>query len=101
MVQICGLNVVQVDDLEEVNNYHQNKGCFDDFIVFMENGLGLECVHMGFCTTLGTLYAKYCPKRVMERLKLFVTCINIPNFTHICYEQQHWQEFTYLYIQYR
>jgi hypothetical protein len=26
LVQICGLNVVQVDDLEEVNSYHQNKG---------------------------------------------------------------------------
>jgi clathrin heavy chain len=101
LAQICGLNViVQVDDLEEVSSYYQNKGRFDELIMLMESGLGLERAHMGIFTELGTLYARYRPEKLMEHLKLFVTRINIPKLIRVCDEQQHWQELTYLYIQY-
>ncbi|XLS74294.1 hypothetical protein HN51_031159, partial [Arachis hypogaea] len=31
LAQICGLNIiVQVDDLEEVSEYYQNRGCFNN-----------------------------------------------------------------------
>ncbi|CAM6046417.1 unnamed protein product [Sphagnum compactum] len=101
LAQICGLNViVQVDDLEEVSSYYQNKGRFDELITLMESGLGLERAHMGIFTELGTLYARYRPEKLMEHLKLFVTRINIPKLIRVCDEQQHWQELTYLYIQY-
>uniref|UniRef100_A9U2Z4 Clathrin heavy chain n=1 Tax=Physcomitrium patens TaxID=3218 RepID=A9U2Z4_PHYPA len=101
LAQICGLNViVQVDDLEEVSQYYQNRGCFVELISLMESGLGLERAHMGIFTELGTLYAKYRPEKLMEHLKLFVTRINIPKLIRVCDEQQHWQELTFLYIQY-
>jgi clathrin heavy chain len=84
LVQICGFNViVRVDDLEEVNSYYQNKGRFHQLIMFMENELGLECAHMGFFTTFGTVYSRYYLERLMEHFKLFVTRINISNLIHI------------------
>ncbi|XP_077251138.1 clathrin heavy chain 2-like [Tasmannia lanceolata] len=101
LAQICGLNIiVQVDDLEEVSDYYQNRGCFDELISLMESGLGLERAHMGIFTELGILYARYRTEKLMEHIKLFSTRLNIPKLIRVCDEQQHWKELTYLYIQY-
>ncbi|PKA50598.1 Clathrin heavy chain 1 [Apostasia shenzhenica] len=101
LAQICGLNIiVQVDDLEEVSDYYQNRGCFNELISLMESGLGLERAHMGIFTELGVLYARYRPEKLMEHIKLFSTRLNIPKLIRVCDEQQHWKELTYLYIQY-
>ncbi|KAL0716998.1 hypothetical protein Bca4012_066320 [Brassica carinata] len=101
LAQICGLNIIiQVDDLEEVSEYYQNRGCFNELISLMESGLGLERAHMGIFTELGVLYARYRYEKLMEHIKLFSTRLNIPKLIRACDEQQHWQELTYLYIQY-
>ncbi|KAL8144041.1 hypothetical protein V2J09_017073 [Rumex salicifolius] len=101
LAQICGLNVIiQVDDLEEVSEYYQNRGCFNELISLMESGLGLERAHMGIFTELGVLYARYRPEKLMEHIKLFSTRLNIPKLIRACDEQQHWKELTFLYIQY-
>ncbi|KAF9591335.1 hypothetical protein IFM89_003958 [Coptis chinensis] len=101
LAQMCGLNIiVQVDDLEEVSDYYQNRGCFNELISLMESGLGLERAHMGIFTELGVLYARYRPEKLMEHIKLFSTRLNIPKLIRACDEQQHWKELTYLYIQY-
>jgi len=89
-----------VDDLEEVSEYYQNRGCFNELISLMESGLGLERAHMGIFTELGVLYARYRPEKLMEHIKLFATRLNIPKLIRACDEQQHWKELTYLYIQY-
>ncbi|GAY40449.1 hypothetical protein CUMW_052030 [Citrus unshiu] len=101
LAQICGLNIiVQVDDLEEVSEYYQNRGYFNELISLMESGLGLERAHMGIFTELGVLYARYRYEKLMEHIKLFSTRLNIPKLIRACDEQQHWKELTYLYIQY-
>ncbi|KAJ8443923.1 hypothetical protein Cgig2_032747 [Carnegiea gigantea] len=101
LAQICGLNVIiQVDDMEEVSQYYQNRGCFNEIISLMESGLGLERAHMGIFTELGVLYARYRHEKLMEHIKLFSTRLNIPKLIRACDEQQHWKELTYLYIQY-
>ncbi|ONM20154.1 Clathrin heavy chain 2 [Zea mays] len=101
LAQICGLNIIiQVDDLEEVSEYYQNRGCFSELIALMESGLGLERAHMGIFTELGVLYARYRSEKLMEHIKLFSTRLNIPKLIRACDEQQHWKELTYLYIQY-
>ncbi|KAL5974984.1 hypothetical protein ACLOJK_031660 [Asimina triloba] len=101
LAQICGLNIIiQVDDLEEVSSYYQNRGCFNELISLMESGLGLERAHMGIFTELGVLYARYRAEKLMEHIKLFSTRLNIPKLIRACDEQQHWKELTYLYIQY-
>ncbi|KAJ8438732.1 hypothetical protein Cgig2_013778 [Carnegiea gigantea] len=101
LAQICGLNIIiQVDDMEVVSRYYQNKGCFSEIISLMESGLGLERAHMGIFTELGVLYARYRYEKLMEHIKLFSTHLNIPKLIRACDEQQHWKELTYLYIQY-
>ncbi|XXG67428.1 hypothetical protein AAC387_Pa06g0783 [Persea americana] len=101
LAQICGLNIiVQVDDLEEVSEYYQNRGCFYELISLMESGLGLEQAHKGIFTELGILYARYRPDKLMEHIKLFSTRLNIPKLIRVCDEQQQWEELTFLYIQY-
>nr|PNR52339.1 hypothetical protein PHYPA_008713 [Physcomitrium patens] len=101
LAQICGLKIIiQVDLLEEVSEYYQNKGNFDELIMLMESGIGLERAHMGIFTELGILYAKYRPEKLMEHLNLFSTRINIPKLLRICDEHHHWKELSYLYIQY-
>ncbi|MCD7462057.1 Clathrin heavy chain [Datura stramonium] len=93
LAQICGLNIiVQVDDLEEVSEYYQNRGCFNELISLMESGLGLERAHMGIFTELGVLYARYRYEKLMEHIKLFSTRLNIPKLIRACDEQQHWKE---------
>lgn len=86
--------------MEEVSEYYQNRGCFNELISLMESGLGLERAHMGIFTELGVLYARYRPEKLMEHIKLFATRLNIPKLIRACDEQQHWKELTYLYIQY-
>ncbi|CAA6654735.1 unnamed protein product [Spirodela intermedia] len=101
LAQIAGLNIiVQVDDMEEVSEYYQNRGCFNEIISLMESGLGLDRAHMGIFTELGVLYARYRHEKLMEHIKLFSTRLNIPKLIRACDEQQHWKELTYLYIQY-
>ncbi|GMP83804.1 hypothetical protein CsSME_00037590 [Camellia sinensis var. sinensis] len=101
LAQICGLNIIiQVDELEEVSEYYQNRGCFKELITLMESGLGLERAHMGIFTELGILYARFRHEKLMEHIKLFSTRLNIPKLIRACDEQQHWKELTYLYIQY-
>ncbi|KAL2317470.1 LOW QUALITY PROTEIN: hypothetical protein Fmac_031346 [Flemingia macrophylla] len=99
--RICGLNViVQVDDLEEVSEFYQNRGCFNELISLMESGLGPERAHMGIFTELGVLYARYRYEKLMEHIKLFSTWLKIPKLIRACDEQQHWKELTYLCVQY-
>ena len=89
-----------MDDLEEVSDFYQKKGFFSELISLMESGLGLERAHMGIFTELGVLYARYRYEKLIEHIKLFSTRLNIPKLIRACDEQQHWQELTYLYIQY-
>lgn len=91
---------MQVDNLKEVSEYFEKKGCFDELISLMESGIDLEYAHVGIFTELGTLNAKYHLEKLIEYLKFFATRINIPKLIRICNRQQHWKKFIYLYIQY-
>lgn len=101
LAQLCGLNIIiNADDLEEVSDFYQQRGFFEELIALMESGIGLERAHMGIFTELGILYAKYKPEKLMEHLKLFSTRINIPRLIRVCEEMEHWRELAYLYVQY-
>ena len=55
LAQLCGLNIiVNADDLEEVSEFYQRRGHFEELIALMESGIGLERAHMGIFTELGT-----------------------------------------------
>lgn len=99
--QLCGLNIIiNADELEEVSEYYQVQGHFDELISLLESGIGLERAHMGIFTELGIIYGRYRPEKLMEHLKLFSARLNIPRLIRACDEQQHWKELTYLYTQY-
>eukprot|EP00878_Enallax_costatus_P009783 GHUV01010216.1.p1 GENE.GHUV01010216.1~~GHUV01010216.1.p1 ORF type:complete len:693 (+),score=274.84 GHUV01010216.1:1211-3289(+) len=101
LAQLCGLNIiVNADDLDEVSEFYQRRGHFDQLMALMESGLGLERAHMGIFTELGILYAKFKPEKLMEHLKLFGKRLNIPRLIRVCEEQGHWRELVHLYIMY-
>lgn len=92
--------IVNADELEEVSEYYQVRGRYEELLSLMEAGVGLEKAHMGIFTELGILYAKFKPEKLMEHLKLFSTRINIPKLIRACEEMQAWKELSFLYIAY-
>lgn len=79
MAQMCGLHiVVHADELEELINFYQSRGFFQELIQLLEAALGLERAHMGMFTELAILYSKYNPQKMREHLELFWSRVNIP-----------------------
>ncbi|PAV87121.1 hypothetical protein WR25_08711 [Diploscapter pachys] len=79
LAQMCGLHiVVHADELEELNNFYQDRGHFEELISLLEAALGLERAHMGMFTELAILYSKYKPEKMREHLELFWSRVNIP-----------------------
>ena len=84
MAQMCGLHiVVHADELEELINFYQNQGYFEELISLMEAALGLERAHMGMFTELAILYSKYKPSKMREHLELFWSRVNIPKVSAV------------------
>ena len=76
---MCGLHiVVHADELEDLNNYYQERGYFEELMSLLEASLGLERAHMGMFTELAILYSKYKPGKLREHLELFWSRVNIP-----------------------
>jgi clathrin heavy chain len=79
LAQMCGLHiVVHADELEELINFYQERGFFEELINLLEAALGLERAHMGMFTELAILYSKYKPAKMREHLELFWSRVNIP-----------------------
>ena len=79
LAQSCGLHiVVHADELDELIQFYQNKGYFNELIGMLEAALGLERAHMGMFTELSILYSKYRPEKMKEHLELFWSRVNIP-----------------------
>jgi hypothetical protein len=56
LAQICGLHiVVHADELDELINFYQTRGHFNELMALLEASLGLERAHMGLFTEL-----RYC-----------------------------------------
>lgn len=83
---MCGLHiVVHADELEELINFYQNQGYFEELISLMEAALGLERAHMGMFTELAILYSKYKPSKMREHLELFWSRVNIPKVSVVLF----------------
>ena len=83
--------MVHADELEELINFYQNQGYFEELISLMEAALGLERAHMGMFTELAILYSKYKPAKMREHLELFWSRVNIPKVSLV-------QTITYIYV---
>uniref|UniRef100_A0A7S0V4E8 Clathrin heavy chain n=1 Tax=Polytomella parva TaxID=51329 RepID=A0A7S0V4E8_9CHLO len=101
LAQLCGLNIiVNAEELDEVSDFYQRKGCTNELLQLLESGVGLERAHMGIFTELGILYAKYRPEKLLEHLKIFSAKLNIPRLIRACDDQQLWRELVFLYTIY-
>lgn len=99
--QMCGLNiVVHADELDDLINYYQDRGFFDELIQLLEQGLGLERAHMGMFTELAILYSKYKPSKMKDHLELFWSRVNIPKVLRAAEQAHLWAELVFLYDKY-
>ena len=79
---MCGIQiVVQAEELEELINYYQNRGYFEELIQLLEAALGHERAHIGMFTELAVLYSKYKPQKMREHLELFWSRVRKPKVT--------------------
>lgn len=101
LAQMCGLHiVVHADELEELINYYQDRGFFEELISLLEAALGLERAHMGIFTELAILYSKYKPGKMREHLELFWSRVNIPKVLRAADMAHLWAELVFLYDKY-
>ena len=73
------------DELEDLINYYQDRGYFEELMTLLEASLGLERAHMGMFTELSILYSKYKPEKLKEHLELFWSRVNIPKVSILLY----------------
>ncbi|KAH9402831.1 hypothetical protein TYRP_015590 [Tyrophagus putrescentiae] len=101
LAQMCGLNiVVHADELEDLINFYQGRGYFEELIALLEAGLGLERAHMGMFTELAILYSKYKASKMREHLELFWSRVNIPKVLRAAESAHLWAELVFLYDKY-
>lgn len=101
LAQMCGLHiVVHADELEELINYYQDRGYFNELIQLLEAALGLERAHMGIFTELAILYSKYKYEKMREHLELFWSRVNIPKVLRAAEQAHLWAELVFLYDKY-
>lgn len=99
--QFCGLQIiVNAEELEEVSQFYLERGHVEQLVSLFESGIGSERAHMGIFTELGMLYARFCPDKLMEHLKLFTQRLNIPRLIRICDQYQRWEGLAFLYVKY-
>jgi len=101
LANMCGLHiVVHADELEELINYYQDRGYFEELITLLEAALGLERAHMGMFTELAILYSKFKPQKMREHLELFWSRVNIPKVLRAAESAHLWMELVFLYDKY-
>ncbi|KAL5283426.1 CLTC family protein [Megaselia abdita] len=101
LAQMCGLHiVVHADELEDLINYYQDRGYFEELIALLESALGLERAHMGMFTELAILYSKFKPSKMREHLELFWSRVNIPKVLRAAEQAHLWSELVFLYDKY-
>lgn len=98
---MCGTHiVVHADELEDLINYYQERGYYEELISLLEAALGLERAHMGMFTELAILYSKYKPNKMKEHLELFWSRVNIPKVLRAAEQAHLWGELVFLYDKY-
>lgn len=101
LAQMCGMHiVVHADELQDLIDYYQDRGYFEELIGLLEAALGLERAHMGMFTELAILYSKYKPAKMREHLELFWSRVNIPKVLRAAEQAHLWAELVFLFDKY-
>eukprot|EP00826_Nyctotherus_ovalis_P034488 TRINITY_DN2881_c0_g4_i1.p1 TRINITY_DN2881_c0_g4~~TRINITY_DN2881_c0_g4_i1.p1 ORF type:complete len:1038 (-),score=345.96 TRINITY_DN2881_c0_g4_i1:140-2881(-) len=101
LAAIAGLNIIiHPDHLDDVIQYYEKYGYWEELIKLLESGLTLEEAHTGMFTELGVLFAKYDPDRLMDYLKTYFQKIHVPKLLRACEEYKMWPEAVFLHAHY-
>eukprot|EP00049_Salpingoeca_infusionum_P005686 m.95267 g.95267 ORF g.95267 m.95267 type:complete len:1670 (+) comp13054_c0_seq1:74-5083(+) len=101
MAQLCGQHiVVHADELDELINYYESRGFFEELMTLLESTLNLERAHMGMFSQLAILYSKYSPDKMKEYLEMYWSRVNIPKVLRAAEESHLWAELVFLYAKY-
>lgn len=97
--QACAINIIiHTDELDELINYYEVRGHPDEVIELLEKGTSLENAHIGIFTSLGCLYARYNPKKLMEHITRYWKRSNIQKLLITCEENELWAEMRALHV---
>lgn len=81
----CGLNIIiHPDHLEDLINFYEKFGYYEELIGLLEQGLSHERTHNGICTDLGIMYAKYQPGSLMDHINNYYHKLHIPKLIRAC-----------------
>ncbi|KAJ7828942.1 A clathrin heavy chain and clathrin light chain complex [Mycena olivaceomarginata] len=105
LVEICGLNIViHTEELAAIVQLYEHREHFEEVISLLKAGLGLERMHMGIFTEMAILLSSLRNftdwGAVMEHLKVYVSCINIPKVVKAAEKAHLWPELGPFYIKY-
>lgn len=77
LAKTCGRHIViHADELEELVNYYQHNGYFEELIALLHESLALDRAHMGMFTELAILYCKHKPEKLHDELDKYWSRIN-------------------------
>jgi clathrin heavy chain len=97
----CGMNIViHPDHLEDLIQFYEKFGYYQELMSLLERGMGHERAHNGIFTDLGTLYAKYAPSKLMDLINMYSHRILIPKLIRACEQYQMWAEAVVLHQKY-
>jgi clathrin heavy chain len=97
----CGLNIIiHPDHLEDLINFYEKFGYYEELIGLLEQGLSHERTHNGICTDLGIMYAKYQPGSLMDHINNYYHKLHIPKLIRACEQFQMWPEAVALHQRY-
>jgi len=101
LAQVCGLHlVVEADQLQDVLEYYQKFGYFQELLTMLDSALIMEKAHQALFTETGILYTKYREDRIMEFCKMWWQRCSVPKLIRACGTASAWAEKAFLHMQY-
>lgn len=98
---MCGLNIIILaEELENVIHQYEYRGLFQEMMLLLEAGLGLDRTHIGIFTELAIAYSKYRQEKLMDHLKIYWTKINLRQLIPVLEESCQWIELVFCYNHY-
>lgn len=99
--QICALRlVVEIDEMQEVIDYYEERGHFQQIINVLDAAINHKRVHPAIFTELAVLLSKYREDQLLNFCRMWHGKLNIPRVCRACERAHLWDSLAYLYITY-
>lgn len=97
----CALRLlVETAEMQEVIDYYEERGHFQEIIDVLEAGLNLPRAHAAMFTELAILMTKYREERVLAFCRMWHGRLNIPKVCRASERARLWDSLVFLYMQY-